>query len=175
MKRRQFISLLGGAAAAWPFAVRAQRPAMPVIGFLHPASREGYAPYLAACHLGLKETGYAEGGNLVAEYRWGEDHLDRLPAMAADLVRRNVAVIIAGGTPAAIVAKAATATIPIVFSIGGDPVKAGLVASLNRPGGNATGMLQFNDVLLTNRLEIMRELVPKAVTFGLLVDPSDPT
>ena len=173
MNRRAVISLLGGAAAtsaAWPRA-RAQQPAMPVVGLLHPATPEGYAHIVAALRQGLSETGYVEGRNLAIEFRWGEDHFDRLPALAADLVRRRVAVIVAGSISGATAAQAATTTIPIVFSGGTDPIKAGLVASFNRPGGNVTGLLQFNDSLLTKRLEMMRELVPKASVIGSLIDP----
>jgi ABC-type uncharacterized transport system substrate-binding protein len=172
MRRREFITLLGGAAAAaWPLAARAQQPRMPVVGLLHPATPEGYAHIVAALRQGLSETGHVEGRNLAIEFRWGEDHIERLPELAADLVRHRVSVIVAGGLSAALAAQAATTTIPIVFSGGTDPVKAGLVAGFNRPGGNITGLLQFNDSLVTKRLEMMRELVPKASVIGLLVDP----
>jgi putative tryptophan/tyrosine transport system substrate-binding protein len=172
MNRREFTALLGGfaASAAWPRA-RAQQPPIPVVGLLHPATPAGYAHIVAALRQGLSDTGYVEGRNLAIEYRWGEDHFDRLPELAADLVRRRVAVIIAGSISGANAAHAATTTIPIVFSGGTDPVKAGLVASFNRPGGNVTGLLQFNDALLTKRLEMMRELVPKASVIGSLIDP----
>jgi putative tryptophan/tyrosine transport system substrate-binding protein len=170
IRRRDFITLLGGAAAAWPCAARAQQTSMPVVGFLHPATAIGYAPYVAAMRQGLSETGFNEGRNYAIDFRWGEDDIDRLPSLATELVQRRVAVIVAGGSGAAIVAKAATTTIPIVFSSGNDPVKAGLVASFNRPGGNATGTVQFNNELLTKRFDLMRDLLPHATIIGLLVD-----
>jgi len=171
MKRREFITLLGGAAAAWPLDARAQ---LQVVGFLHPAAPEGYEPFVGAFRQGLGEMGYVEGLNLAIEFRWAHDDNARLPALAADLVRRRVAVIVAGGA-AAYPAKAATNSIPIVFSSGSDPVQLGLVASLNRPGGNATGTVQFNDSLITKRLELLRELVPVATVIGVLADPRTPT
>jgi putative ABC transport system substrate-binding protein len=175
LQRREFIPLLGGAATGWPFAARAQQPPMPVIGFLSGALPGPYAPFAAAYHRGLKETGYVEGVNTAIEYRWAEGEVDRLPALAADLVRRQVAVIAAtGGISSALAAKAATTTIPIVFLVAEDPVKVGLVASLGRPGGNATGVNFLVSELGSKQLGLLHELVPAAVRVGLLVNPRIP-
>jgi putative ABC transport system substrate-binding protein len=173
LRRRQFLTLLGGAAAAWPLAVRAQQPAMPVVGFLRSTTANASIDLVAAVRRGLAEAGYIEGQNIAIEYRWAEGHNDRLPALAADLVRRQCALIVAGGDAAAHVAKTATTTIPIVFATGEDPVKVGLVSRLNRPGGNITGISFYNSAdLESKQLEFLREVVPKAAMIGVLVNPT---
>jgi putative tryptophan/tyrosine transport system substrate-binding protein len=172
MRRREFITLIGSAAAAWPLVARAQQGAMPVVGFMAGSSPSALSQQVAAFREGLKEAGFIEGLNVAMEYRYGEGQLDRFPALASDLVRRQVAVLVATGPDGVLAAKQASTTIPIVFSVGSDPVEIGLVASLNRPGGNITGVYQFTAGLEAKRLGLLHEMVPKATTIAALVNPN---
>jgi putative tryptophan/tyrosine transport system substrate-binding protein len=173
MRRRQFITLLGGAAIAWPYVARAQQPALPVVGFLGTGSLQSDGFRLAAVVQGLTESGYVEGRNVAFEYRWAEDHYERLPALAAELVGRGIAVLIAiGGGTSAVAAKSSTATIPVVFAAGSDPIKLGLVTSLNRPGGNVTGVNFLTEMLVAKQFEVLYETIPRTPLIGFLVNPT---
>jgi putative ABC transport system substrate-binding protein len=172
LRRREFVTFLGSAAASWPLAAHAQQPAMPVIGFMNVGTPEGSAVQVAAFRQGLNATGFIEKQNVTIEYRWAEGQQDRLQALAANLTQRPVTVIAATTTPAALVAKAATATIPIVFETAGDPIKLGLVPSLNRPGGNITGITQLSSELVSKRLGLLHDLIPTATVIGLLAKPN---
>jgi putative ABC transport system substrate-binding protein len=174
MRRRDFIVAFAGVAAAWPFAARGQQPALPTIGFLSGASSGNYQPFVTAFKEGLKQTDYVEGRNVAIEYRWAEDQFDRLPKLAADLVDDRPTMIMASGNVAAVAAKKATATIPIVFTSGFDPIKIGLVASFNRPEGNITGVYTFSEAVRIKTLELLHELVPAAAGIGLLINPTEP-
>jgi len=174
MERRDFIKAIAGSAVLWPLAVRAQQPAVPVIGFMNGGSSTGLARLAVAFSQGLSETGYVESQNITVEYRWAEGHYEQLPALAADLVRRHVSVIAATGTQAALAAKAATTTIPIVFETAGDPIALGLVGSLNRPSRNITGITQLSSELVAKRLSLLHDLMPEASIVGFLVNPTDP-
>jgi putative ABC transport system substrate-binding protein len=176
MRRREFITngLVGGLAVAWPFAARGQQPALPVVGFLHASSADSYAKKAAAFAQGLHEAGYIDGQNVAIAYRWADDRYDRLPSLAADLVRQKVAVIAAAPVSSAVAAHQATRTIPIVFEFGADPVRLGLVSSLNRPGGNVTGIVNLDNIVLPKRVELMRELLPNADHVALLLNPDNP-
>ncbi len=173
MRRREFITLIGGGAVAWPLTARAQQAAMPVIGFLDPTSLEKYKPFVLAFHNGLRDVGFVEGSNVIIEYRWAEGHYDRLPKLAADLTRLPAAVIVATGITAARAAVAATETIPIVFNTGGDPVKFGLVHSLNKPGGHVTGVASLGKTLVAKHLELIHEIIPRAETLVFVVNPNN--
>ena len=174
MQRREFVTLLGGAVIGWPLRARAQQPAMPVIGYLSGATSEMMRGSVTAFRHGLADAGFAEGHNVAIEYRWAEEHNDRLPALAADLVRRDVTVIVVGGsTPGALAAKAVTKTVPIVFLVGPDPVKIGLVASLNRPGGNLTGITLLNVELISKCLDLIHNLIPPGTTIAVLINPAN--
>jgi|SRR5947208_498357 len=175
MKRREFITLIGGAAAVWPLAARAQQPTMPVIGFLRNTSRDDSIELLAAMRQGLKQSGYVEGKNLALEYRFADNQLDRLPVLAADLVRRQVAVIITGGNASSLAAKAATTTIPVIFSTGDDPIEIGLVSNFARPGGNVTGVSWLSTAtLVAKRVDLLHQLMPQVVTIAYLWNPNNP-
>jgi putative tryptophan/tyrosine transport system substrate-binding protein len=175
MRRREFIAFVGCTAAAWPLAARAEQSATPVIGFLNSASPQPFANYVSGFRVGLKQTGYVDGQNVTIEFRWAEGHYDRLPEMAADLVRHKVAVLVStGGTPSVMAAKAATATIPIVFTTGSDPVRLGFVTSLNRPGGNVTGVNMFVAAMESKRLGLLRALIPGVQLIAVLLNPNRP-